>query len=109
MLWEYLAIFGVLIAGVVLAFPMAIGLCTALGAVLCLLDHLTTVCPGCGARRKMACISAIRTSYPNNCGTGRFYQCKNCQSRWLWSDKERVWQDASSADFDCWYAQGAPR
>jgi hypothetical protein len=45
--WWYTAIAGVFVLGVLLAFPVAIGVCAALGGVLMTVDRLTIRCPGC--------------------------------------------------------------
>jgi hypothetical protein len=96
--WGY-AIIGVLfVAGVLLAFPLAIGICGALGGVLVAIDRLTTRCPRCKQRR-MRCTNGIRETYPTGRGTGLFYLCRACSSWWFWSNDDRAWQDASSPDF----------
>ena len=106
--WGYAAIAGVFVVGVLLAFPLAIAICTALGGVLVALDRLTTRCPGCGQRR-MRCTNGIRTTYPSHRGTGLFYLCRACGGRWFWSNDERAWQDASSPDFGWAFAEGQQR
>lgn len=44
--WSYLIIVVLFIVGVLLAFPLAIGICVALGGMLIGLDRFTAHCPG---------------------------------------------------------------
>ena len=44
--WGYVVIIVLFIVGVVLAFPLAIGICAALGGLLIGLDRFTARCPG---------------------------------------------------------------
>jgi hypothetical protein len=83
--WGYAAIAGVFVVGVLLAFPVAIGICAALGGFLMAVDRLTTGCPGCRLR---------------------FYLCRACGGRWFWSKDDRAWQDASSPDFAWAFVEG---
>jgi hypothetical protein len=91
-----------LLVGVVLAFPLAIGICTALGLVLVIVERWATPCPKCAAR-KLRNINGIRETYPTGKGTGTFYVCDDCQHRVFWSNDDRGWQDANAQKFDHWY------
>ena len=51
--WNFVVILAIFVVGVILAFPLAIGICTLLGGLLVAFDLLTTRCPNCHARRKM--------------------------------------------------------
>src|SRR5436305_15028919 len=95
--WGYTIIAGLFILGVLLAFPLAIGICVALGGELLALDRLTTRCPRCGKRR-MRLINGIR-------GKGWFYRCLACEGRWFWSGY-RAWREASSPHFDWLFVEG---
>ncbi|HEV2295823.1 MAG TPA: hypothetical protein VGR35_18385 [Tepidisphaeraceae bacterium] len=44
--WNYVVIAILFVVGVVLAFPLAIGICAALGALLIGLDRFSARCPG---------------------------------------------------------------
>ncbi len=46
MVWGYVVIIVLFVVGVVLAFPLAIGICAALGGLLIGLDRFTARCPG---------------------------------------------------------------
>jgi hypothetical protein len=95
--WWYTAIAGVFVLGVLLAFPVAIGVCATLGGILMTVDRLTTRCPGCD-QRQMRQTNGICETYPTGRGTGRFYLCRSCGGRWFWSNDDRGWVDASSPD-----------
>jgi hypothetical protein len=97
--WSYAIIAGLFVLGVLLAFPLAIGICATLGGVLMVADRLTTRCPGCGQRR-MRCTNGIRETYPTGRGTGRFYLCGACGGRWFWSNDDGTWRNASSPNFE---------
>lgn len=84
--------------GVLLAFPAAIAVCSALGAVLMAADRLTTACPDCGQKR-MRHTDSVRTTYPSHRGTGQFYVCEACGGQWFWSNDHRAWRNASTPDF----------
>jgi hypothetical protein len=92
-----MAFAGLLIVGVLLALPLAIGICATLGAVLMAVDWLTSRCPGCG-QQQMRWTNGIRETYPTGRGTGSFYLCRSCGGRWFWSNDDRGWEDASSPD-----------
>ncbi len=50
--------------------------------------------------------NAIHETYPTGHGTGLFYLCQACGSRWFWSNDDRAWQDASSPDFAWAFDEG---
>ena len=92
--WGDAIIIGLLMSGLLLAIPLAMGICAACGWLLHTVDRLTTRCPGCGQRR----MELIGEAYG---GPGRWlYLCGACSGRWVWSNHERAWQDASPPDFD---------
>jgi hypothetical protein len=96
---EWVLIVLILVGGVLLAFPLAVGICMFLGLILMTIDRLTTRCPDCRARR-MRLTNGIKETYPTGRGTGTFYRCESCQRRWFWSNDDRAWQDASAPRYD---------
>lgn len=50
--WGYAIIAGLFVAGVLLAFPLAIGIYVAVGGVLVGVDRFTARCPGCWQFRR---------------------------------------------------------
>jgi hypothetical protein len=50
--WGYAIIAGLFVVGVVLAFPLAIGICVAVSSVLIGVDRFTARCPGCRQLRR---------------------------------------------------------
>jgi hypothetical protein len=104
MWWQYALIAIALVAGVLLAFPIAICICACLGWVLMTFDRATTRCPACNTRQ-MRWTNGIRETYPTGRGTGRFYLCEACKRRWFWSNDDRCWRDAKDSDFDWAFAE----
>jgi hypothetical protein len=104
--WSYAIIAGLFVLGVLLAFPLAIGICVTLGGILMVADRLTTRCPGCGQRR-MRCTNGIQETYPTGRGTGRFYLCGACGDRWFWSNDDGTWRNASSPNFEWAFVAGS--
>ena len=92
----------IVLGGIILAFPLAIAICAALGFVLMTVERLRTPCPKCGAR-KLKNVNGIRETYPTGKGTGTFYVCEVCAHRVFWSNDDRAWQDANAQEFDSWY------
>jgi len=105
MWWEYPILGAVFALGVLLAFPLAVAICTCLGWMLVTIDRLTTRCPTCGVRR-MRLTNGSRETYPSGRGTGRFYLCEACRRRWFWSNDDWAWQNASDRDFEWAYGEG---
>jgi hypothetical protein len=85
--------------GVALAFPLAICICAFLGFLLQTYHRLTTPCPHC-AQHRLRSFSGIKETYPTGRNTGTFYVCDACSWRWFWSNDEREFRDASSAEYD---------
>ena len=96
--WGYAAVAGVFVVGLLLAFPIAIGVCAALGSIFMAVDRLTIRCPSCG-QRQLRCTNGIHETYPTGRGTGNFYLCGACGGRWFWSNDDRAWQNASAPEF----------
>jgi hypothetical protein len=91
-----------LIVGIVLAVPMAIGISAALGFIIVTVHRWSTPCPKCGAH-KLSGVDFIRETYPTGKGTGTFYRCENCHHRAFWSNDDRGWRDANAQEFDDYY------
>jgi hypothetical protein len=104
MWWQYALLAALLVAGVLLAFPVAIGICAFFGAVFLTVDRLTTRCPSCGTR-SMRLTNGIRETFPTGRGTGTFYLCAACGQRWFWSNDDRQWQEAANPAFNWAFPQ----
>lgn len=104
MWWHYPLLAALLVAGVLLAFPFAIGICAFFGAVFLTVDRLTTRCPSCRVR-SMRLTNGIRESFPTGRGTGLFYLCEACGQRWFYSHDDWQWQEAASSAFDWAFSQ----
>jgi hypothetical protein len=93
----------ILVVGAILAFPLAVAICTFLGAILWAYEWLTIRCPSCQGRRCMQHKNGIKETFPTGRGTGRFYLCRSCGQRSFWSNDDKGWQDATDAKYDWAY------
>jgi hypothetical protein len=89
----------VLLFGLMLAVPIAIGTCALIGWVMLIVNRPTIQCPTCHALQ-MRSTNAIRETYLTGRGTGQFYVCEACSKRWFWSNDDRTWELASKAHYD---------
>lgn len=109
--WDGMSIWLIIIVfvlGILAAFPLAIGICSVLGAIVLAVERLTTRCPACGSR-SMKHVNSIRETYPTGKGTGRFYSCQSCHRNWFWSRDEEDWREASAEEIDRWFFPGKQR
>jgi hypothetical protein len=97
MSWEVV----VVVVAVVLAIPLGVGFCIALGWLVTVYERRTTRCPRCQARQ-MELVNFIKAD-PNPHDTGAYYRCLACGGRWFQSIVDRNWQDVSGPEHDRYY------
>lgn len=103
-IWTILIIF---IVCVVLAFPLAILISAALGALVILIERLTIRCPSCNAR-KMRSMNWLRVNSTDNIWSMSFFLCLACGKRWLRINSQKTWEDASDPKYDHAYRPKSP-